>query len=281
MRWNGRTRPRNRAMLSCFLPALPLSTCSKVTPIAAINFAAWFTLCRDENDQVPGNFFAQEKAAGGHATRHRFRCRLRRFVGAEHEALAGALDRAFAGSRCGCRDHRLQRDQKSAGRTATGQFEPCDQDSEQSRGYESHATVAGETGKKSESERPNSGRRQSLHRREGRQPGDDREEIQGLVRRSSGRESHRGSSQIEGGTKARHSGQTRENKEGDRMRLSVAPECGVAHASRVLVSASRRNRLSCWPVPGKVRDREDALTNTRDACATQTSRCEPASENRT
>src|SRR5438067_4165528 len=221
MRSNGRTRSRNRAMLSSFLPALPLSTCSKVTPIAAINFAAWFTLCPDENDQVPGNFFAQEKAAGEHATRHRFRCRLRRFVGAKHEALAGALDRALAARRCGCRDHRLQCDQKSAGRAASAQFEPCNQDGEQSRGCESHAIVAGETSKKSESERPNSGRRQSLRRREGRQPGRDREEIQGLVRRSSGRESHRRSSQIEGGTKTHHSGQTRENKEGERMSIAL------------------------------------------------------------
>src|SRR5436305_11959200 len=40
--------------------------------------------------------------------------------------------------------------------------------------------------------------------------------------------------------------------------------CRVAHASRVLVSASRRNSLY-----RKVRHREDAIANTRDACATQ------------
>jgi hypothetical protein len=50
---------------------------------------------------------------------------------------------------------------------------------------------------------------------------------------------------------------------------------GVAHASRVLVSASRRNSLfwcNLWcaiGAPEKVRDREDALAGTRDACAAQ------------
>ena len=48
-----------------------------------------------------------------------------------------------------------------------------------------------------------------------------------------------------------------------------------AHASRVLVSASGRNNLSLGSsrvrkrLCSKVRDREDALANTRDACATQ------------
>jgi len=51
----------------------------------------------------------------------------------------------------------------------------------------------------------------------------------------------------------------------------------VAHASRVLVSASRRNNLFFKPrqrqeieIATKVRDREDALASTRGACATQT-----------
>jgi hypothetical protein len=53
----------------------------------------------------------------------------------------------------------------------------------------------------------------------------------------------------------------------------------VAHASGVLVSASRRNKLhfkiSCFRAASgrqKVRDREDALASTRDACATQNPR---------
>src|SRR5437870_2364527 len=41
----------------------------------------------------------------------------------------------------------------------------------------------------------------------------------------------------------------------------------VAHASRVLVSASRRNNLL------EVRNGEDAIASTRDACATRISRC--------
>jgi hypothetical protein len=49
----------------------------------------------------------------------------------------------------------------------------------------------------------------------------------------------------------------------------------VAHASRVLVAVSRRNKLSfcCIMKPAlafrEVRDSEDAIASTRDACATQ------------
>jgi hypothetical protein len=49
----------------------------------------------------------------------------------------------------------------------------------------------------------------------------------------------------------------------------------VAHVSRVLVSASRRNSLSlrgagaARNVVAKVRDREDAFASTRDAYATR------------
>jgi hypothetical protein len=59
----------------------------------------------------------------------------------------------------------------------------------------------------------------------------------------------------------------------------VEARCGfhrVARASRVLVPASRRNNLpqrerssQNGEHGGKVRDREDAITCTRDACATQ------------
>jgi hypothetical protein len=61
------------------------------------------------------------------------------------------------------------------------------------------------------------------------------------------------------------------------MRVHFQPDAErirVAHASRVLVSASRRNSLSlcsvCSPrnAREKVGDREDAFANTRDACAT-------------
>ena len=51
-----------------------------------------------------------------------------------------------------------------------------------------------------------------------------------------------------------------------------------ARASRMLVSVSRRNKLSLCGVPlvsnapRKVSDREDAFVNTRDACAAQKGR---------
>jgi hypothetical protein len=45
----------------------------------------------------------------------------------------------------------------------------------------------------------------------------------------------------------------------------------VARASRVLVAVSRRNNLCQHQSYGeKVRDREDAIASTRDACATRT-----------
>ena len=56
----------------------------------------------------------------------------------------------------------------------------------------------------------------------------------------------------------------------------------VAHASGVLVSASRRNNASTVSIPQrvgrtrKVRDREDAITSTPEACATQTLRSRAA-----
>jgi hypothetical protein len=49
----------------------------------------------------------------------------------------------------------------------------------------------------------------------------------------------------------------------------------VAHASRVLVSVSRRNEIlnrchwSCFRASTKVRDRERALVRTQVACASQ------------
>jgi len=47
----------------------------------------------------------------------------------------------------------------------------------------------------------------------------------------------------------------------------------VAHASRVVVSASRRNRLfQLTDGRQEVRDREDAIASTRDACATQSTK---------
>ena len=65
------------------------------------------------------------------------------------------------------------------------------------------------------------------------------------------------------------------------MKLLSSPTSAmvwVAHASRVLVSAPRRNNLSLCSSRSasqalrEVRDREDALASTRDARTTQTAR---------
>src|SRR6266487_1684427 len=77
-----------------------------------------------------------------------------------------------------------------------------------------------------------------------------------------------------------HQGHVRAQRRGRRERRSEIRgrrlEVRVAHASRVLVSASRRNELrqhfaTRSPIERarEVCDREDALASTRDACATQ------------
>jgi hypothetical protein len=59
------------------------------------------------------------------------------------------------------------------------------------------------------------------------------------------------------------------------MKRAAGISIWVAHASRVLVAVSRRNKLSlgCIMKPAqafrKVRDSEHAIASTRDACATQ------------
>jgi len=59
------------------------------------------------------------------------------------------------------------------------------------------------------------------------------------------------------------------------MKRAAGISIWVANASRVLVAVSRRNKLSlcCIMKPAlafrKVRDSEDAIASTRDACATQ------------
>jgi len=63
--------------------------------------------------------------------------------------------------------------------------------------------------------------------------------------------------------------------------MSARPQLRRAHAARVLVSASRRNDLLPLDatlkeereIKTKVRDREDALASTPDACAAQNFRC--------
>src|SRR5438094_9549593 len=109
MQSNARVRPRKPAMLSSFLPALLRSTCSRVTPTGATNSGVSSMPCPNETDKVSENLFAQKEIAGGdNAARDRFRRRLRRPVGAEHETFAGAFDRAFAARRRGGGNHCLQ-----------------------------------------------------------------------------------------------------------------------------------------------------------------------------
>src|SRR4030095_13687797 len=112
------------------LPAPLPSTCSKVTPIAAINSVVSFTLCPNESDPISRNFLAQKETAGGNSPRQRFRRRVRRFVGTEHEAFASAFDRAAAARRRRGGNHRLQRHQESARHYRGG--ESCHQIIEQS-----------------------------------------------------------------------------------------------------------------------------------------------------
>jgi len=59
------------------------------------------------------------------------------------------------------------------------------------------------------------------------------------------------------------------------MKRAAGISIWVAHASSVLVAVSRRNKFSLCRImkPAlafrKVRDSEDAIASTRDACATQ------------
>src|SRR5438034_9474919 len=125
MRSNAPMPPPKRATWSSFLPALLRSTCSRVTPTGATNSGVSSTPCPNESDKVPQNLFAQKELAGSDdAPRYHFRCGLRRSVGAEHETVAGAFDRAFAARRRSGRNHSLQRDQKPAGWNAGHQLKP-------------------------------------------------------------------------------------------------------------------------------------------------------------
>src|SRR2546423_5388817 len=53
---SARTPSRGPAKWSCFLPALPLSTCSRATPIAAINSVPWCTPCPNKPMKLPSLF---------------------------------------------------------------------------------------------------------------------------------------------------------------------------------------------------------------------------------
>src|SRR5438309_10843375 len=110
MRSYARVRPRILATWSSFLPALPRSTCSRATLTGATNSGVSSMPCPNESDKVSEDLYAQKEIAGGDdAARDRFRCRLRRSFGTEHEAFASALDCAFAGRRRGDGTNCLQR----------------------------------------------------------------------------------------------------------------------------------------------------------------------------
>ncbi len=71
------------------------------------------------------------------------------------------------------------------------------------------------------------------------------------------------------------------------MKIDEAIFLWVAHASRVLVAASRRNNLfkrdqraADFVASRKVRDGEDAIASMRDACATQASATLPRDRSR-
>src|SRR5438874_327259 len=117
MQWNARGRPRKPATWSSFLPELPRSICSRVTPIGAINSGVSSTPCPNESNKVSEDLLAQKEIAGRDDTpRQRFRCGLRRSVRAEHEAFAGAFNCPPPARRGGGGDRCLQRDQEPAGR---------------------------------------------------------------------------------------------------------------------------------------------------------------------
>src|SRR5256714_12543373 len=60
---NARTLWRSPTKWSCFLPALPLSTCSRATPIAAIDSVPWCTPCPNKPMKLPSLFPAKKLRA--------------------------------------------------------------------------------------------------------------------------------------------------------------------------------------------------------------------------
>src|SRR5438094_2733824 len=115
------TPPPNPAKSSFFRRAHLPSTCSRVTPIAAISFAPSSKPSLNEKEvQNPKAAQIQTKKTPCHrraaAAAHWCDCgRLRRFSRTKHETFAGAVDCAAAPCGRGGRDHRVQRDQDAAG----------------------------------------------------------------------------------------------------------------------------------------------------------------------
>src|SRR5437763_7589591 len=104
---------------------------------SATNSGVSSTPCPNESDKVSEDLYAQKEIAGGDdAARDRFRCRLRRSFGTEHETFASAFDCAFAARRRGGGNNCLQRDQKPAGWSSGHQPEPHRQGTDQRSGRE-------------------------------------------------------------------------------------------------------------------------------------------------
>src|ERR1700730_16448791 len=116
MQWTVHTPVPNPAKLFFFRRAHLPSTCSRVTPTAAINFARSFKPSPNEKEvQNAQHVQIQTKETPCHCrtTTAAPWCgcgRLWRLGRTEHETLAGAADRAAAARCCGGRHHRVQRD---------------------------------------------------------------------------------------------------------------------------------------------------------------------------
>src|SRR5205807_10459297 len=114
---HARTPTRNRARSFSFRRAHLPSTCSKATPIAAINSEPSFKRSLNEKEvqnaktiQVQTQETPRHRGAPA-ASNWRGHRRLWRTRRAEHETLARVVDRASAARRRSRGHHRLQRDQ--------------------------------------------------------------------------------------------------------------------------------------------------------------------------
>src|SRR5262249_32938293 len=111
----------NPVKLSCFRRAHLPSTCSRVMPTAATNFARSSKPSRNEKEVQNAKAIpvqTQETWRHGYAPADSHRCdhhRLRRTRRTEHETVASAVDRSPASRGGSRRNHRVQRDQNTAG----------------------------------------------------------------------------------------------------------------------------------------------------------------------
>src|SRR5439155_16111808 len=198
MQSSARTPPLNRAKWFFFRRAHLPSTCSRVMPTAEISFARSSKPSPNEKEvqnakdaeiQTKKTSRHRRAAAAAHRCDHR---RLWRPGRTEHEALAGVADRAPAARRRGGRYHRFQRDQNASGvaafcavadhhRNRFGRYQATSANSQPISSPETRSEDADKSIRFGE----------SLRRRERRQSGDDREEVQSFLRRLTCAQSHR------------------------------------------------------------------------------------------